>query len=203
MAKNGPISELIASLNQNADCRIIVQSIHVSPGHEFHQVVRECLLSGCKIGIGMPLLTSQDDHYRVARALLPLIHSHRHDGVIIFGHGTSHPSWTVLPAFEKIVRTVSGEQVIVAALEKFPSSEDVIAELKQNKCSKLLAIPLLITAGMHFHRDITGNSDKSWTNRLAKESIALLLHDQGLGLLDGIPEIFCDHIEEALKSLTN
>ena len=196
-----PISRLIANLSQDKGCRIVVQSIHVSPGHEFHQIVRGCRLSGHKVGIGMPLLTSQEDHYRVSHALTPVIRSHRHDGVIIFGHGTAHPSWTVLPAFEKIIRKVSGEKVIVAALEKFPSSEEVIAELKANNCSKVLAIPLLITAGMHFQRDITGNSDKSWKNRLAGENIDLLLHDQGLGMLDGIPEIFCTHLEKALADL--
>jgi sirohydrochlorin cobaltochelatase len=146
----------------------------------------------------MPLLSSQDDHYLVARALDSVIRSHPHDGVIIFGHGTTHPSWTVLSAFEKIIRKVSGEQVIVAALEKFPSSDGVIETLKENSCSKVLAIPLLITAGMHFQRDITGDSHKSWKHRLAAERIDLVFHEQGLGMLDGIPELFCTHIEDAL-----
>lgn len=199
---DGPISELIASVNRSNGCRVVVQSIHVSPGHEFHRIVRECLLSGNKIGIGMPLLASQDDHYRVARALVPVIRSRRHDGVIIFGHGTYHPCWTVLPAFERIIRKVAGEQVVVAALEKYPSSDEVIAELKENNCSNVLAIPLLITAGMHFSRDITGDSDESWKNRLAREHIDLTFHEQGLGMLDGIPDIFCSHIEDALTDLT-
>ena len=197
--KISPLEDLLATIAEDKEYQIIVQSVYVSPGQEFHRLVRAVLSSSVPAAIGMPLLTTPEDHKRVAELLLPIIKCHRNKGILILGHGTYHPSWTVLPAFEKTVRETAGNHVFVTALEKYPSSRQVIEKIAAKGFSEVLVIPLLITAGMHFQRDIIGESPESWKNRLEKKGITLSLHEEGLGLLDGVAELISDHIIQATR----
>ena len=194
------LSDILEESARSGDRKIVVQSVHVTPGHEFHQMVRKVHAHPVPAAIGMPLLTSPTDYNRVAQALMPLIDTKNQDAILILGHGTLHPSWTAIPAFEKIMRTMAGDHVFVAALEKYPLSENVIDEIASKGFTRLLIIPLLITAGMHFKRDIIGDSPKSWQSRLKTRGIELSFHNEGLGMLNGIPDIICDHIEQAMDS---
>lgn len=193
------LTELLRRLAKDADS-IVVQSLHVLPGHEFHRVVREARLANGRATVGMPLLTTPDDYHRVATCLQPIIEMNQNKAILVLGHGTSHPSWTAYPALENVLRTTAGKRVYVTGLEKYPGPETVIAEIIASGFDQVLVIPFLMVAGMHFQRDIVGDSPHSWKSRLGGRKIELSFHDQGLGLLHGIADIFCDHIRTALNS---
>jgi len=194
------LTELLQSLNTDSSATIVVQSLHVMPGHEFHRVARETLQSGVPAAIGMPLLTTPDDYRRVADCLMVLIDAHQQEGILILGHGTSHPSWTSYPALEKVLREKAGARIFVTGLEQYPGSETLIDEITQSGFGNVFVIPFLMVAGMHFQRDIVGDSATSWRSKLTRENIILSVHDRGLGLLPGIEDIFCDHIRTALDT---
>jgi len=192
------LTELLQNLYLDASESIVVQSLHVMPGHEFHRVVRETRQAQAKVVIGMPLLTTPDDHHRVADCLVPIIEANDNKAILILGHGTSHQSWTTYPTLEKVIRRRAGTRVFVTGLEKYPDSETVIDEIADTGFDQVFVIPFLMVAGMHFQRDIIGEAPTSWKSRLNRKKIDLSIHDQGLGLLPGIAEIFCDHIRTAL-----
>lgn len=195
------LSDLLVRLNRNSKNRIVIQSVHVTPGHEFHRIVRLSAKSLVPTAIGRPLLSAPADYQRVAQALLPLISSSPDSAVLILGHGTDHPSWTAYPALQSVLRTCAGNRLFVAALEKFPDSSSVIDEIAADGYQHVLVIPFLMVAGMHFKRDIIGDTDSSWKNRFESKNIHLTFHDQGLGKLEGISDIFCDHIRTAFDTL--
>ena len=118
------LEDLLLELNQKRQNRIVIQSLHVTPGHEFHRLVRQSAGSLVPTAIGRPLLSAPDDYQRAARALLPLIDSCPDHAVVIVGHGTDHPSWTSYPALEAVLRGYAGNRVFAATLEKFPDSSD-------------------------------------------------------------------------------
>jgi sirohydrochlorin cobaltochelatase len=196
------LAELLQNLNTQRSDAVVVQSLHVMPGHEFHRVARETLQSDVPAAIGMPLLTTPDDYNRVADCLIPLIDAHKQEAILILGHGTSHPSWTSYPALEKVLRKKAGPRIFVTGLEQYPDSETIIDEITQSGFGNVFVIPFLMVAGMHFQRDIVGDAANSWKSKLTRENINLTVHDQGLGLLPGIENIFCDHIRTALMSLS-
>ncbi len=196
-----PLKELLLTLNQNRQNRIVIQSMHVTPGHEFHRLVRDSAGSLVPTAIGMPLLALPDDYQRVAHALLPLINSCPDHAVLIIGHGTDHPSWTVYPALEAVLREHAGNRVFTATLEKFPDSSTLIDRVVADGYHQVLIIPCLMVAGMHFKRDIIGDNDLSWKRRLEHRQIKVRFHDQGLGMVDGIADILCDHISAAFQKL--
>jgi len=195
------LEDLLQELNRKPQNKIVVQSMHLTPGHEFHHIVRQSAGSQVPTAIGMPLLSAPDDYQRVAQALLPLINSCPDHAVIVVGHGTDHPSWTTYPALEAVLREYAGNRVFAATLEKFPDSSTLVDRLVTDGHHQVLIIPCLMVAGMHFRRDIIGDSDLSWKRRLECRNITVKFHDQGLGMVDGIAAIFCDHIRAAFTKL--
>ena len=90
---------------QDSGCKdVVVQSLHVVPGGEFHQVaslVRGLRSVGGKFGfqnlvIGMPLLASREDYLKASSALKPHLFARPRDpgevAVVLVGHGTDHPA---------------------------------------------------------------------------------------------------------------
>ena len=61
-------------------------------------------------------------------------------------------------------------------------------------------IPFFLVAGMHFRRDIVGDSEFSWQSRFNKKRIAVDVIEQGLGMLPGVANIITRHIETAINA---
>lgn len=195
------LPELITQLNGSSKNRVVIQSMHVLPGHEFHRIVRENRQTSIPSAIGMPLLNTPDDYHRVSDCLMPLIGLNKKRAVLILGHGTTHSCWTGYPALERALRKRAGSHIFVAALENYPPSGSIIDEIVASGYQEILLIPFLMVTGMHFLRDISGNSTQSWKSLCSQNNILLTLHDQGLGMLPGIADIFSDHIREAFDSM--
>lgn len=195
------LPELISQLNGGSKNQIVIQSMHVLPGHEFHRMVSEGQQLSIPNAIGMPLLSTPDDYHRVSDCLLPLMASNKKRAVVILGHGTTHPCWTAYPALERTLRKRAGSHIFVEALENYPYSGTAIDDIIASGYQEILLIPFLMVAGMHFLRDISGNSPQSWESLCSQNNIRLYLHDQGLGMLPGIADIFSDHIRQAFGSL--
>jgi sirohydrochlorin cobaltochelatase len=190
------LTVLLDDLHKRTPAEIVVQSLHVLPGQEFHRMVRESGRFSPLPAIGMPLLNSPGDFQKVANLLSSLFPG-ENEAVLILGHGTRHPSWTAYPALEAVLRVRGDRPVFVTGLEYYPGSDRVIDEIVESGCKRVLVIPFLMVAGMHFNRDIIGDHPEAWKSKLQRRGIDLKLHETGLGLLPGIAEIFCNHIEAA------
>jgi sirohydrochlorin cobaltochelatase len=177
-----------------------VQSLHLLAGHEFIRLVEETQKSPIRTSIGLPLLTSPDDYQALCASLAPLINAHPDQAILLVGHGTDHPAWCAYPALQYFMRRHFGPRVFVGVLEEcLPSSKEVIANLRAAGHKKVCIIPLLLVAGMHFHRDLVGESKDSWLNLLAQANISVKIVEQGIGMVPAIGDMFCQHIEDALR----
>jgi sirohydrochlorin cobaltochelatase len=190
--------EILRELHTEGHTWAVVQSVHLLGGHEFFRLLHEIQGEKIRTSIGMPLLTSPDDHIRVGRCLEPIIQTHPRKAVLLVGHGTDHPSWTAYPAFQHACRQIFGARVFVGAVEQFPPSENLIAEIVAAGFKEVLLIPFLLVAGMHYRHDLMSTENGSWSSRLKKAGIAVHAFPDGIGSLTCISDIFCDHIREAL-----
>lgn len=177
--------------------RIVVQSLHLTPGIEFHQLMEEVFRCATDIAIGMPLLCHPEDHRRVACSLLPILPPNGSQAVLLIGHGTTHPSWTTLPVFAATLQKHVGPRVFLAVLNHYPESSGVIDEIVAAGYQNVLVVPLLMATGTHFARDIASESSSSWASRLRERGLELSICHHGIAVLPGIAEIFADHIEHA------
>jgi len=180
----------------------VVQSLHLIGGHEFMRLVAEADKGPIRTSIGLPLLSSPADFTALCNGLAPLIDAHPHQALLLAGHGTDHPAWCAYPALQYFLRLHFGPRVFIGVIEEgCPSRSEVIAEIKAAGHKKVCIVPLLLVAGMHFHRDLAADSDNSWLNQLARADIQVEIMEQGIGMLPAVSDLFCRHIEEALSAI--
>lgn len=191
-------SEILETLHRQQYPWAVVQSLHLLGGHEFVRLVAETEDSPIRTSIGLPLLSSPLDYHALCAGLTPLINAHPDQAILLVGHGTDHPAWCAYPALQYFMRRHFGARIFVGVLEGCPSSAEVIADIMVAGHTQVCIIPLLLVAGMHFHRDLTGNNKNSWLTMLTQAGFNVEIIQQGIGMLPTISEIFCQHIEDAL-----
>ncbi|MBT8345937.1 MAG: sirohydrochlorin cobaltochelatase [Desulfofustis sp.] len=195
------VSDIVSQLENPG--RIVIQSLHVLPGHEFDRIIAESQKLPVPTALGMPLLHELSDFSRVAKSLKTLITDSQQEAVLLLAHGTDHPCRASYSILQKIVHEQIGPQVFFTTIEKpAEPSELIIKKIHEAGYRKVFCIPFLLVAGMHFLKDINGDHQSSWRNLLKEQQIEIDLHDRGLAYLDGVDEIFCDHIDAAFNSIT-
>lgn len=190
--------QVLKSLEQNGHRWAVLQSLHLLGGHELHRLAAERNKVKMRTSIGLPLLSSFQDFKEVTEALKTVIPQDPDQAVLVLGHGTDHPSWTSYFALEAIMIQKFGSRVFAGVVEGFPEMEETIDRIVISGFKKVLIIPLLLVAGVHFMEDITGDED-SWQKQLERHNIEVNLISKGLGHFNDITRIFSQHIKDALN----
>lgn len=216
---DNPLTAL-ARLNDEGYINVVIQSLHVIPGEEFHDMVNIVeSVSGIdgkfgfkNITIGAPLLMSHADYHDVSAALASQFdecttgqertpHKSPRDpnetAIVFMGHGTEHPANS---AYSQMANTLASDykNVFLGTVEGYPTYDDVVAELKAAKVKNVRLMPFMVVAGDHALNDLTGNETYSWKSMLEKEGFAVDFNLKGLGENDDIAKIFVQHTKYAL-----
>jgi sirohydrochlorin cobaltochelatase len=215
---DNPLTAL-AHLNDEGYINVVVQSLHVIPGEEFHDLANivesvrgiEGKFGFRNLVLGEPLLMNLEDYRNVSRALASQFeqnttgtertpHSSPRDAgqmaVIFMGHGTEHSANSAYSQMANILAE-DHENVFLGTVEGYPGYDEVLASLNESGVKKARLIPLMVVAGDHALNDLTGNESESWKSMLEKEGFEIDYNLLGMGENDGIVEIFVGHTKEA------
>ena len=190
--------ECLAAFAAQGISQAVIQPLQLLPGHEFHMLQRECRQSPIPYHIGRPLLTTPQDYRDLAESLAPMIEGMPDQAILLIGHGTGHPIWIAYYAIERYLRQRFGERLFVGVIEKNPDSSMLPGEIIAAGWKRVCLIPLLLTTGMHFERDINGLGPLSWRSQLESLGLSVGSVDQGLGHLPGVIALLTAHIREVL-----
>ena len=216
---HNPLTVLAELCDQG--CRnVVVQSLHVVQGKEFHHMTS--LVHGPKsvlekllfmnFGIGTPLLSSLEDCMKVSKALLPEFQSSKIEGIdrenessadpvevayVLMGHGTSHSANRVYSQMAKILKN-NYKNVFLGTLEGYPGIDDVLLQTKKSRAKKVILMPFLLVAGGHALEDLAGGSANSWKGIFEREGFRTEVNQKGLGENDGVVDIFIEHTRKAV-----
>lgn len=186
--------------------RVVVQSLHLVPGEEWEEIVKESRgIPGLQVALGKPLLSDQADQIWALKALAKTFPQDlKRNAVILVGHGSPNPQGAATyAAFERLVRSRYPDQnVFFGVVEGKPSKEAALNAVRQSGATEVVFIPFLLVAGEHVNKDILGDGPDSWKSQLLKSGS---YHVQGvrtgLGYQEGIVRLYLDHLDEALKAL--
>jgi len=215
---DNPLTAL-AHLNDEGYTDVVVQSLHVIPGEEFHDlanIVESVRRIEGKFGfrnlvLGEPLLMNLEDYRNASRALVSQFeqnttgtkrtpHSSPRDAgqmaVIFMGHGTEHSANSAYSQMANILAE-DHENVFLGTVEGYPGYDEVLASLNESGVKKARLMPFMVVAGDHALNDLTGNESESWKSMLEKEGFEIDYNLLGMGENDGIVEIFVGHTKEA------
>lgn len=194
-------ADLLTKLEHQGIKKAVVQSLHLLPAHDFHSFVKTIRQSSITTAIGAPLLTSEDDFKLAAKAILAFDRPAPSTAVLVLGHGTSHPCWAMYASFEKMIQEKLGQQGFFAVIEKSPNSDHIPQRIKDSGFQQVLIVPFFFLLGLHFKRDIMGDDETSWKNRLLNLGLGVSVIEQGIGEIEDIQEIFINHLRHSLSSL--
>lgn len=190
--------QVLCGLAKEGHTWALVQSIHLLCGHEFYRLVEDVRGAPIRTSVGLPLLHLPRDYERMTLGVVEILPDLEKEAAIFIGHGTDHPSWASYIALERWLQNRYGGNIHVGMVEGADSCGHIVKKVKGSGVGRVLLIPLMIVAGVHFHGDIMGDHEDSWKSRFEKEGIRVLSVNAGIGYHTQVVDIFIDHIKEAL-----
>jgi sirohydrochlorin cobaltochelatase len=196
--------------------RVVVQSLQIVPGGEFHQLA--ALVQELKgrapafscLEVGLPLLSSLPDCRRVSSLLSALCScsgpDYRQDpkteAVLLAGHGTGHPADALYSLMYQVLKK-EHQNIFLGTMEGFCSLASILPELKGSGTRVVRLMPFLLVAGGHAENDIFGLSPGSWKSILEIEGYEVVADRRGLGERAEIVYLFLEHTKIALERMEN
>ena len=213
----GPLAA-IANLQDQGFDSIVVQSVHIAPAEEFIdlasyveglnsiQTMKPVYSPFQKLVIGRPALGTFGDRYPyaadvqfAARALADDARLAEKQGaaLLYMGHGnTSFPSGGVYLQLAAEMRDLyPGVMTVIATVEGFPKIDEAVSRLRESGIKKVLLKPLMVAAGKHVRKDMTGPD--SWAVLLQNQGFEIEPVVSGLGEQDAFAGIFVKHAGDA------
>lgn len=211
----------LARLNDEGYVNVVVQSLHVIPGEEFHDLANivdsvngiDGKFGFKSLALGSPLLMSMQDYRNVSLALASQFDENttgterephvsprdaQKTAVVFMGHGTEHPANSAYSQMASIL-SEDHKNVFLGTVEGYPGYSDVLAKLKECGAKKVRLMPFMVVAGDHALNDLTGNESDSWRSMLEDEGFETDFNLMGMGENDAIARIFVEHTREAFS----
>lgn len=183
---------------------LIVQPTHLMGGFHYRDLMAEVQKYRYRfdeIGIGDPLLSSDDDFAAVVKAITERTAFYVDDdtAVVFMGHGTEHSM--VCATLQEKFAPAGHSHYFVGTVEATPALTDLIASVKAAGYTKVVLEPLMVVAGDHANNDMAGVGADSWEKTFQAEGFDVLCILQGLGQFSAIQDIYVEHVRTAIESV--
>jgi len=205
------VPEALDKLLANGVTHVVVQSLHLIPGKEFHELLslaNDLMLKDGgfnRVEIGFPLVAGETGIEIVAEAILSigLEGKGENDAVLFMGHGTRHDGSIYYEAlhraFQKRDKTV---HMGVMEHEEEAGIDAITTRFKKEGVKKAYLLPFLFGAGWHAARDMVGEHDTSWQSRLEADGIKCEAVLKGAGEYDRLVNIWLSHLNDAIRRMS-
>lgn len=154
------------------------------------------------VAIASPLLADGDSLNDVAEAFITAaahnLGAEKLDpdiALVLIGHGTSHTAKSIYNNMQKQIRELGYNNVFIGTLDGEPEGtgcEDIVAVVAEAGYQEVILRPLMITAGAHAMKQISGDQEDSWLSRFSHSGYFNTYNCQagGIGTIFEIKEIF-------------
>ena len=216
------VTQALERAASNGVKRLVVQPTHLMNGLEQTCSAEEVLAATADAGqalvdevaaysdafqevtVGEPLLTSDEDFQKVIQAVVNSTAEYD-DGqtaICLMGHGTEAESNQVYGKMQEMFKEAGYANYYVGTVEASPSLDDVMAAVKEGEYENVVLMPLMIVAGDHANNDMVGDEEGSWKRTFEDAGYQVTCILKGLGELEEIQQIFAEHAQAAMDSLS-
>lgn len=186
---------------------LLVQPTHLMNGFEYGDLrnLLEKKYAGQfeSVKIGAPLLTSDDDFAKVARAMVDATKDAvKDDGTAVcwMGHGTSADSHGIYAKMQQVLKDAGNVNHFIGTVEAAPLAEDVVKMVKEAGYEKVILRPMMIVAGDHANNDMADENDAgSWYSVFTAAGLEVVeCQINGLGEIKAIRDLLAEHAKAAV-----
>ncbi len=197
------VDEAMCNLVLEGYGTVIVQPTHVMNGYEYEEMLS--LVEPYKgsfeaLYLGSPLLTSEEDYTRLAKAVTAEVpETNREDtAVVLMGHGTDHFANSAYAALDYRMKDMGYHNIFIGTVESYPDLDTVKRQVTAHKVKKVVLYPLMIVAGDHANNDMAGEEEGSWKRAFEEEGYEVKCVLKGLGEYDAIRRMFVERIDTVM-----
>lgn len=199
----------LARLMDEGYTKVAVQSLHMIPGAEFHEINANARLFGQMAGgidevkVSLPLLVSDETMEQALKIITTkVVPKERKTGeaVVLMGHGTHHPTDAMYSALMYKAQQMDAN-LYVGTVEGHPTFEEIRDMLVAKKIKKAYLIPFMTVAGDHAMNDMAGDEPDSWKSQLAKAGVESVPVMKGLGEVDAIVDMWIAQLKMVMAHM--
>lgn len=180
------VEEALARIAADGFTHVLLQPTLLIPGEEFARLqasVEKCR-GNLQVMIGQPLLWEDADLDEVISILEQAYPTDTETVLLLMGHGTAHSRIYEQMAGKMRMRT--GSVMRLCTIESAPTFADAIEELTKLPQRKVVAAPLLFSAGGHAGKSMNG----ALRAMLEAHGFSVTCRMQGLGELAAIQQMY-------------
>ncbi len=201
------VGQALERAEKNGVRKLVIQPTHLMDGLEYTDLVNEVAEYSDafeKVAIGKPLLTTDDDFNAVMKAITEATvgYDDGETAICFMGHGTEADSNHVYAKMQDMLADAGYKNYYVGTVEAEPSLEDVLAKVKEGSYKKVVLEPLMIVAGDHANNDMAGDEEDSWKTAFEGAGYEVTCLVRGLGEMEAIQQLFVEHAQAAVDSLS-
>ncbi|SDL34860.1 sirohydrochlorin cobaltochelatase [Maridesulfovibrio ferrireducens] len=204
------VEEILKSMHDDGITHVVIQSLHVIPGIEFHHITR--ILNKIAKGeihfekavFGQPLLSDDQAVDEVSDLILSLLPDRdpEKDALILVAHGSRHSGNIFYHKF-KLVLEDKDKHSFLGAVSSPNDIVEITEKIKKAGLKRAFLLPLLFGAGNHVQKDMAGEDENSWKNIVAAGGIEPIPAIKGIGEFGIFADRWMDNLRDAIKKLDN
>lgn len=189
--------------------KVAVQSLHMIPGAEFHEINANTRLFSQMVGgisqvrVSLPLLISDETLDKALKIVMTDVvpkERKKNEAVVLMGHGTHHPSDAIYSALMYKAQKLDAN-LYLGTVEGSPSFDEIKEILIKNKVKKAYLVPFMTVAGDHAMNDMAGDEPDSWKSQLSKAGIESVPVMKGLAEFDAIVDMWIAQMKGTMSQL--
>lgn len=184
------LTEALEHLRRGGARRVVVQPTHLLYGAGYGELEAEALAmadSFESLATGRPLLADGGSIRAFAARLSRNCPAAEGGAIVFMGHGTEHPAGTAAcPALQTALRLAGRNDIYIGVMNGRPGLADVIRQLGAGGPRQVRLAPLLLSAGTHVRRELTGE----WKAHLERAGHTVRCSFAGLCELPWVREMY-------------
>ena len=157
------VKEAMEQMKADGIKNVLVQPTHVINGIEndlMQEDVKAYADAFESISFGTPLLTTEEDNIRVAKAVAEDLQPGKENALVLMGHGTSHYANSVYAALDYRFKDMGYDNIFLGTVEAYPSLVSLMKQVHAYHPKKVILAPFMIVAGDHAKNDLSSEGEK-------------------------------------------
>lgn len=191
------LEQALQTLHQEGFCQVTILPALLTPGGEYRKILATSAVFSSifsNLTVAQPLLSQPEDLQAISSYFQKNYPLADREALLLVGHGTSDSD---NPELQNLAAMLP-ENMFLAALMGVPDFSLALAAIENRGYRRVTLVPLMLTAGEHVLRHLSGPSETSWESQCRAAGLETRCYLVGLGEAVEIRKRFLTHLSASL-----